>query len=70
MDFVKRFYCNNYKKMKNPSKTDSPHGELSGYNSEVFRIVKQNFIRNKIVLDVGCGFGWAELFFSKLDPRK
>ena len=51
-------------------KDDNPFGELNGYNSEVFRFVKPQFIKNKNVLDVGCGFGWCELHFSKLKPKK
>lgn len=56
--------------MKSLLKEDSPYGELTGFNAEVFRFVKPNYIKNKTILDVGCGFGWAELLFSKLDPKK
>lgn len=56
--------------MKSLLKDDSPYGELTGFNSEVFRFVKPKFIKNKTVLDVGCGFGWAELLFSKHHPKK
>src|SRR5258708_5616998 len=56
--------------MKSLSTHDTPYGELSGYHSEVTRLVKSKFIKDKTVLDVGCGFGWAELLFSKLHPQK
>lgn len=55
--------------MKSLSTHDTPYGELSGYHSEVSRIVKSKFIKNRTILDIGCGFGWAELLFSKLDPK-
>jgi ubiquinone/menaquinone biosynthesis C-methylase UbiE len=55
--------------MKSLSTNDAPYGELTGYHSEVSRVVKSKFIKNKTVLDVGCGFGWAELLFSKLNPK-
>lgn len=56
--------------MQSLSTHDTPWGELSGYHSEVSRIVKSKFIKNKTVLDIGCGFGWAEFLFSKLHPKK
>lgn len=56
--------------MKSLSTHDTPFGELTGYHSEVKRFVKQQFIKNKTILDIGCGFGWAELLFSKLHPEK
>jgi SAM-dependent methyltransferase len=56
--------------MKSLSTHDTPYGELSGYHSEVSRIVKSKFIKNRTILDVGCGFGWAELLFLKSDPKK
>lgn len=56
--------------MKSLLKEDSPYGELTGYNTEVFRFVNPKFIKNKIILDVGCGFGWAEFLYSKLNPKR
>lgn len=49
---------------------DSPYEELSGYHSEVLRIIKPKYIKDKTVLDIGCGFGWNEFVFSKLKPKK
>jgi ubiquinone/menaquinone biosynthesis C-methylase UbiE len=56
--------------MKSLLEEDSPYEELLGYHSEVLRLVKSKFIKNKTVLDVGCGFGWNESVFSKYSPKK
>lgn len=56
--------------MKSLLKKDSPFEELSGYHSEVMRFIKPHSIKNKTVLDVGCGFGWCEFTFSKYHPKK
>jgi ubiquinone/menaquinone biosynthesis C-methylase UbiE len=56
--------------MRSVLKEDSPFEELTGYHSEVLRLVKPQYIKNKTVLDIGCGFGWSAFVFSKLHPKK
>jgi ubiquinone/menaquinone biosynthesis C-methylase UbiE len=55
--------------MKNLLKEASPFDELSGFNAELSRLVRPKYIKDKKVLDVGCGLGWCELLFSKLHPQ-
>ena len=38
---------------------ETPFDELLGFHEECKRLVEKKYIKNKTVLDIGCGFGWC-----------
>ncbi len=43
---------------------------LAGRTKYSASFVADNDIKNKIILDIGCGFGWFELYASQKESRK
>lgn len=44
---------------------NSPFNGLSGYHFETTRLVSERYIKNKRLLDIGCGYGWWEWYCVK-----
>ncbi len=48
----------------------TPSENLNGFHYKAFKLVSKKSIVNKNILNVGCGFGWFEMFALKLNPNK
>lgn len=49
---------------------EKPNHDLSGRLLASVMFVDDNDIKNKVVLDIGCGYGWCELNFIDRDVKK
>jgi len=49
---------------------ETSYDRLSGYRLESLRLVKDSNIKDKVVLDIGCGNGWCEWNYLKRGVRK
>jgi 2-polyprenyl-3-methyl-5-hydroxy-6-metoxy-1,4-benzoquinol methylase len=48
---------------------EAPRQELHGIPLEVTNFISDGDVRERDVLDIGCGFGWFELFALSREPR-
>ncbi|HRP59316.1 MAG TPA: class I SAM-dependent methyltransferase [Vicingus sp.] len=49
---------------------EKPTSELHGRLLEAVRFVSDDDVKNKTVLDIGCGYGWCEIDFLKRGVKK
>lgn len=49
---------------------DTPFQQFFGYQEEVNRLSENKLIKNKVVLDIGCGFGWWDQICIKKKVKK
>lgn len=48
---------------------EKPFGELMGRHLKSVTFVHDTDIKDKNILDIGCGYGWCEVAFLKRDPN-
>lgn len=49
---------------------ERPNTQLTGRLKKTFEFVDQKDIKNKVILDIGCGYGWFELNAFKKGAKK
>jgi len=52
------------------TQNESPFDKPFGTRVERLRLVSDRNIKNKVILDVGCGFGWCEYNFLQKGVKK